>query len=81
MITPSKIHRAAGRTQITMTILTIAPRASNVQIELIISILEYRHTPNVAAKKHRPLVTIDLILVLCAIAIASFLFAQFRRSL
>lgn len=62
----------AGKMQITEIVLITAPRASNVQIELIISILEYRDTPIVTAKKLSPLIIIDLIEVLWAIATASF---------
>lgn len=62
----------AGKIQITEIVLITAPRASNVQIELIISILEYRDTPIVTAKKLSPLIIMDLIEVLWAIATASF---------
>ena len=60
--------------RITTHMLINAPLASNVQIELIISILEYAATPNVAAKKLRPLLTIDGMLIRCAMETASFLF-------
>lgn len=62
----------AGRMQITTTVLITAPLAKSVVIELIMSMLEYAQTPNVAAKKLIPLMIIDLIEVLCAIATASF---------
>ena len=61
MITPSNIHNIAGSTQITTTILMTDPLDSSVQIDPIISMREYTATPNVAAKKQKPLVKIDLI--------------------
>ena len=49
----------------------IAPRESRVQIEPIISTLEYTETPKVATKKLKPLVRIERMQVLCAMRTAS----------
>ena len=72
-ITLSNSKMSAGRTQITEMVLITAPRASSVQMELIMSILEYKDTPIVTAKKLNPLIIMDLMEVLWAIATASFL--------
>ena len=64
----------------TITVLMIAPLESNVQIELIISILEYSPTPKVAAKKLHPLIIIDFMEVSWAIQMASFLLFPFPLS-
>ena len=56
---------------ITTIVLIIAPRESNVQMDCIISIFDDIVTPKVEANKHIPLISMDLIEVLCAIAIAS----------
>ena len=50
---PSNISSRLGSRKITHTMLINAPRAISTQRELIISILEYRPTPNVAAKNDR----------------------------
>ena len=72
-ITLSRSCSSAGKMQITEIVLMTAPRASNVQMELIMSMLEYNDTPMVTAKKLNPLIIMDLIEVLWAIATASFL--------
>lgn len=53
--------------------LTIAPLDIRVHKEPIISIFEYSPTPNVAPKKHSPLITIEPMDVPNASLIASFL--------
>ena len=58
-ITGSNNRNMAGRMQITTTVLISAPRDRRVQMALIISICEYIHTPNVAAKKLIPLIMMD----------------------
>ena len=63
----------AGRMKITHAILIRAPLDNSVQIAPIISTLEYHATPNVAAKKLKPLVMIDRAHALCAFMTASFL--------
>ena len=78
----SNIQSIAGSMHITTIILIIAPLERRLHIALIISIAEYAVTPNVAAKKQKPLVSIDFIEVSCAILIASFLLHPFTvRSL
>ena len=69
-----------GSIQITDTILISAPRAIRVQSELIMSILEYRPTPKVAAKKDNALTTMDFTLIWQAIVTASFYSTPARRS-
>ena len=70
-----------GKIKITLNILTIAPLAINVQSELIISMLEYKPTPKVAAKNVKALTTMDFALVWQAIATASLFPAPASRSL
>ena len=72
-ITLSNIINIAGSMQSTTTILISAPRAISEQSELIMSMLEYMPTPNVAAKKLIALTIMDFMLDRCAIRIASFL--------
>ena len=63
----------AGNMQITQSILTIAPLAIRRQRELIISILEYTPTPNVAPKNVNALTITDYIVALRASPAAAFL--------
>ena len=72
-ITPSRSINMDGSTHKTTTILIRAPLDNSVQIAPIISTLEYHATPNVAAKKLKPLVMIDRAHALCAFMTASFL--------
>ena len=65
----------AGRINATTNKLMIAPLASSVHKELIISILEYKPTPKVAAKKLNALTKIDCKELFSAVAIADFLSA------
>ena len=58
-ITLSNTINIAGSIVRTTTILITAPRAISRQRELIISILEYMPTPNVAAKKLKALTKIE----------------------
>ncbi len=51
--------RNAGRTNSTTATEHSAPRAIRLHIDEIMSMLEYRPTPKVAAKKPRPLTSID----------------------
>ena len=55
-----------GRIKITHAIDISAPLAINVQRELIISIFEYKPTPNVAAKNDIAETSMDLALALTA---------------
>ena len=80
MMRPSKIRYMAGMSRMTDAILTRAPLASNVQIDPIMSTLEYTETPKVATKKLQPLVMIDRIQVLCAIETDSCLLLPAMRS-
>ena len=59
----------------------IAPLAMREHKELIISILEYTPTPNVAAKKLNALTIIDWIEPSSAVVIDSFLSAPLERAL
>lgn len=61
--------------------LIIAPLAIRVQSELIISMLEYIPTPNVAAKNVRALTRMDFALVWQATATASLFSAPALLSL
>jgi hypothetical protein len=53
-MTPSKSMNIAGKAKITSSMLITAPLAISMHIELIISMSEYKATPNVAAKSHIP---------------------------
>ena len=67
--------------KITTIVLMIAPLDNKVQMDLIISMLDDMVTPKVEANKLIPLMIMDLIDVLCAMEIASFLlFLRSRRS-
>lgn len=59
MINLSKIRSSAGSKKITVIILMMEPRDKRLQMDPIISILEYIATPNVAPKKHSADVIID----------------------
>lgn len=73
IISLSNIMNIAGNTNTTTRKLIIAPLANNTQSELIISMLEYIPTPNVAAKKLSALTNTYWIEPLSADVIASFL--------
>ena len=64
---------SAGRKNTTQNILTIAPLAISMHIELMISMSEYTATPKVAAKSPSPLTIIDGIDVESAVLTASVL--------
>lgn len=71
----------AGNIHITQNILTMAPLAINRQRELIISILEYTPTPNVAPKNVHALTITDFIVAVRASFAASFFSFPLARSL
>ena len=79
-ITLSSSINIAGNTKITHNILTMAPRAIRLHIELIISISEYTATPKVAAKKPNALTIIDGIDVSNAVVTEFFLSFPSERS-
>ena len=81
MISLSNTINMDGRVKITDTMLISAPRAIRVHRELIISMLEYRPTPKVAAKKDKALTRIDFTLLWQAMATASFFYIPSNRSL
>lgn len=73
IINLSNIINNDGKTNITTIILMIAPLAIKLHNELIISILEYIPTPNVAAKKLKCTNYNDCMDSVSAFVMASFL--------
>lgn len=80
-ISPSQSMSIAGRMNITQSILTTAPLAISMHMELMMSILEYTATPNVAAKSPIPLTIMDGMELESAVATAVFLSRPKTRSL
>ena len=69
----SQSSKSAGSIKITINILTIAPRAISLHIELIMSISLYMATPNVAANNPIPETIIEGIEAASAVRIEIFL--------
>ena len=78
---PSHSRSSAGRMKITDTMLTTAPRAISIHMELIISISEYRATPKVAANRPMPETMMEGIEVVSAVWTAALLSAPLTRSI
>ena len=83
VVTPISLSQSinnAGSMNITHNILITAPLAISIHIELIISISEYRATPNVAAKSPIALTITDGMEVESAVITDSRLSFPLRRS-